>query len=733
MKFKLIHQLESNDCGPACLTMIALYYGKKINLKQAKALCSVTRMGVSVKDILDGARKIGFEAHGLKLSIDQLSEMPLPIILFWKHDHFVVLHNIKFKKNRTIYEIADPAYGIIKLESALFEQEWLGNNIKGVAIVLQEDTSTESFYQPQEKSVEKKTDLGLISQIAQFISINKLQYIISFALLLIALAANWLLPLVFKRVIDEGIIGRSLNLVGALLLAQFALFLGNFIAHLMSDLLLTRLNFKLSINLKEGFLKKMIRLPVNYFDTRLNTDTLQRLSDLSKVQTFLTWKGISLIINLLNLSVFSVMLFFLSKWVFLIFSTLSICSILWIGFFLKKRATLEYSMFIQKSENSNIIYEFIMNMPEIKVNRAENTLISKITRLQEKQNKLELKSLFLNMYQLLGANFILKLKEIITIAICAYLIMNNQMTIGNLLGISYILGQLSGPIMNFINNIHDGQDAIIANKRVNDVYEVKDENKNDKTPVNREAENILLENVSFKYPGSFNPFVLQNISIHIPKNKITAIVGTSGSGKTTLMKLLLAYYPPNSGTIFLGQKSFEEIDPDSWRDKCGVVLQEGHIFSGAISYNITLSTSEELDENRLNEAVRLACLENFIENLPMGLNTRIGSAGMQLSGGQKQRILIARAIYKNPSYIFLDEATSSLDANNERAIINNLKSFFKGRTVIIIAHRLSTVKDADEIIVLENGQIIEKGNHHHLVMKKDRYYALVKNQLELGQ
>lgn len=734
MKLRFVYQLESNDCGPACLAMVADFHGRNYDLKTIKDLCSVTRMGVSVKDILDGARKIGFEVAGLKLQTKDLTEIPLPAILFWKQDHFIVLYKIKIAKDKVTFYLADPAYGKIKLDTELFEREWLGNNPKGVAIVLQNSGMINGQPETARKHPHKNPVADFIRQITAFIKQHRVGYTLSFLLLLIGLGANWALPFIFKKIIDNGIIGKSISVVWALLLAQFALFLGNFSSQLFSDLVLTRLNFRLSILLKQNFLKKLIKLPVSYFDTRLNTDTLQRLSDLSKVQAFLTWKGLSLLINVLNIVVFSTILLFLNKLIFFIFVALSIASIFWVAYFLKRRAALEYSMFIQQSENSNILYEFVMNMPEIKVNRAQDTLINKISAIQKKLNGLELRSLFLNMYQLTGANFILKLKELITIAICAYLIIHSKMTVGALLGISYIMGQLSGPIINLINNIRDGQDADISNKRVSDVYGVKNEvttTEIKNTPPVR-VEDIRLQNVSFKYPGSFNPFVLDNISFCIPKNKVTAIVGTSGSGKTTLMKLLLSYYMPEAGNIYLGAHSLPELNPDDWREKCGVVLQDGHIFSGTVAYNIALSEYDNINMEKLQQAIKIACLEEFIHDLPMGVNTKIGSIGMQLSGGQKQRILIARAVYKDPQLVFFDEATSSLDANNEKSIMNNLDLFFSGRTVLIIAHRLSTVKNADQIIVLERGRIIETGNHHELISKKDRYFSLVKNQLELG-
>ncbi len=731
MKFKFINQLESNDCGPACLAMVSQFYGQQIDLKAAKQICEITRMGVSVQDILDGGNKLGFKSFGLKLTLQELDQIPLPAILFWKQDHYVVLKEIVKKQNRTIYHIADPGYGITEIEEELLEKEWLGNNLKGVCLAFQVEDQLPLVGELVTAPVQTNI---LVRHLTDFVRKNKVKYALSVFLLVIGLFSNWVIPILFQKVIDDGVLAKSLHVVFVLLLAQFGLFLGNFCSRLFSDFLLTKFNFQLSISLKESFLYKLIRLPINYFDTRLNTDTLQRLSDLTKLQSFLTWKGSSFLINALNLLVFSLILLYLDTLIFGIYLILGLASIAWISLFLKQRASLEYSMFIRQSENSNNLYEFVMNMPEIKVNQAHHTIISRITSLQDKLNKLELKSLYLNMYQLSGANFIMKLMELMVMALCAFMIVNGQLTVGVLLSISYILGQLSGPMINLINNIRDVQDAKISNARVEDVYNVKDEVDGiAETRDGRvEMEDIILENVSFKYPGSFNPFVLKKLSFVIPKNKITAIVGTSGSGKTTLMKLLMRYYHPNEGAISFGQEDFSKLSLVSWRKNCGVVLQDGHIFSGSIQYNITLCETDDVDPERLFNAVRIACLDQFIDSLPQGMETKIGNIGIPLSGGQNQRVLIARAVYKDPEFIFFDEATSSLDANTEKSILNNLAAFFKGRTVVVIAHRLSTVKNADQIIVMESGEIVEFGNHFDLINEKDKYYSLVKNQLELG-
>lgn len=689
-------------------------------------------MGVSVQDIVNGAKKMGFNPYALKVTPEELEELPLPAILFWKQDHFVVLHDIKKTKKKTVYFLADPGYGHITIEREIMVNEWMGANDKGVAIALELNEGHVQAIPQKPKSVALKDKNVLLSQVWDFIKDRKSKYIGASLLLLLGLATNWFMPIIFQRILDDGIINKSLQIVWALLGVQLVLFISNFISDYLSHWTITKANFHLSNRLKENFLNKLMKLPVSYFDTRLNTDTLQRLGDQEKMKDFVTWRGLDLLINSLNIIVFSIMLFYINKLVFAIYLVLSIFSVVWVGFFLKLRAIIEYSLFLRQSENSNNLYEFIMNMPEIKINNAQQNIIDRIIAVQNKLNHLELRSLFLNMWQIVGVTFLSKLKEIVTIALCAYLIIKGNMTIGTLLGITYILGQLTSPIHNLINFIKNAQDASISQKRVSDVYGEKNENNEQMEFIPTFIHSLSVDGVSFKYPGSFNPFVLNNVSFEIPINKITAIVGTSGSGKTTLLKLLLSYYSPDKGHISLNGEDLFRFNKESWRDECAVVAQDGHIFSGTIGYNISFSDTNP-DTEKIKEAARIACIDSFIEGLPMAYNTKVGNVGIQLSGGQKQRILIARAVYRNPKFLFFDEATSSLDANSEKLIMNNLNDFFKGKTVVVIAHRLSTVKNADQIIVLEKGEIVETGTHQLLTQTKGNYFELVKNQLELGQ
>lgn len=728
-RVKFYHQLQSSDCAAACLAMILSYHGRYYSLSQVKKLFEFTRVGVSIQDLIIASEKLGLKTTALKLQVEELKEIPLPIILYWKQDHFILLEKISIKRGLLQYHVADPAFGKIIIDEESLINEWKGVNEKGIVLYSEEITT--------DIELPKTKDIGLIKSVffneaVSYLKKTKYKYLGAIFLIIISLIANWLIPFIFQKIIDLGIGRKNINIVYSLLLAQLIIFLSNFFSEFSGQLILTKINFNLSVILKNKLLHKLMLLPVNFFDTRLNTETLQRLGDQNRIQSFITWKGIQFFLNILNIIIFGGILFYFNKTIFMIYLLLSITSVLWILFFLKKRETLEYAMFLRQSENNNHIYEFVMNMPEIKVNNAQNFSINKILGIQEKLNIIELRSLFLNMYQMIGVNFLSKLKEIISIGVCALLIIDNKMTLGTLLSISYIIGQLMGPVQSMVGFIKDTQDANISNKRIGEIYNTDNEDQAKTQHLKSSLiENIKIENVSFKYPGNYNPFVLTDLTFNIPNDSVTAIVGASGSGKTTLLKLLLSYYNSSNGKISLDNQDIKDVFSNEWRRKCGIVLQDGHIFSGTITENIIFS-DDEIDYEKLNYATKIACIDTFIESLPMGYNTKIGNVGIQLSGGQKQRILIARAVYKNPHFIFFDEATSALDAENEKIIHDNLQSFFRGKTVIIVAHRLSTVKNADQIIVLKNGKIVEQGNHKELVQNKSDYYNLVKNQLELG-
>ncbi len=729
-KITFYHQLTTTDCGAACLCMILSYYNRLYSLQQIKKLFEFTRVGVSMQDIIDNAGKLGFQAKAVKLTYEELVSIDIPVILYWKQDHFLVYEKASLKSQSSYIHLNDPAYGKVKLEEEDFCHQWKGGNTKGVAIILQPIDEEMITLPDIPKTHFFKSKL--FKEFSTFFSKNKLKYILAIFLVLVGLAANWAIPLIFEKIIDEGIGSKQWEIVIYFLLAQLVLFVSSVASDFSSRLILTKFNFILNIGIKKSLLNKLLKLPINFYDTRLNTETLQRFSDQNKIQDFLTWKGMELILSVLNIIVFLSILFSYSLSIASVYISLTIISVVWVLFFLKKRSVLEYAMFLRQSENSNKTYEMIMNMPEIKINNAQKNIIEKITFLQDKINKLELKSLFLNNYQILGVNFLSKLKEIIAIGLCAYFIIQLEMTLGVLLSISYVLGQLIYPVNSLVSFIRDTQDAQMADQRLGEIYNTEDENSTKSIHLcDKKVGTITVNNISFKYPGKNSPYVLNNVSLALPKNSVTAVVGTSGSGKTTLLKLLLAYYPIVQGTIEIDNYDMDEVFPDEWRDQCGVVLQDGKIFSGTIAENIAFS-DKEIDFDQLVTSCKIAEIHSFIESLPMHYHTKIGNVGIELSGGQKQRILIARAIYKNPQFLFLDEATSALDAENEKRIHENLKEYFKGRTVLIIAHRLSTVRNADQVIVLKNGKIVEQGSHIELVENQADYFNLVKNQLELG-
>lgn len=732
MKFTFHAQLESVDCGPACLQMILTHLGKVYTLNELKARCHVSRVGITMHDMVGAAKGLGLAASVVKVTPEQIHTIPLPAVLFWRQEHYVVLYNISAnaKGGEEVYYLADPAYGKIQLTSELFYREWSQNDTKGIALLLAplEAFSTRAPDPAfQDKGLKEITSFG-----ARAIQGHKATLSIAFVLFCLAMVTNWLAPLLFQRMIDKGVLPKTMSVVTTVLAAQFVLFLSNIFADYMSSKLLLNVSFKLGMNFLTDFLFKVTRLPIKFFDVRLNTDLIQRVEDQERLQNFLTYRLTAFVIAVLNLLVFSAMVLFYNLYSFGIFLVFSIASICWTTLFLEKRKVLDYSRFSVSAENKNNLYEMILGMAEVKVNNAQHAKLRRWQMNQTKLNDILLRALHLNYYQLFGVNTFNKIKDIAIIGLCAYLVINNRMTLGVMMGISYILGQLNRPIDQIVDFIRSAQDAKISFDRMDEIQQKEDENTGPRSPISHElAFGFDISQISFKYEGSYNSFVLKDVTCCIPKGKITAVVGTSGSGKTTLLKLLLGFYYPQIGDICIDNHKLNEVDIEEWRKRCGVVMQDGYIFSGTIAENIAIS-DENHDADRLISALDTACISEFVQRLPMGINTKIGKSGVDLSGGQKQRLLIARAVYKNPDFIFFDEATSSLDANNESRIMANLDRFFEGKTVVIVAHRLSTVRNADQIIVLDRGKIVEIGSHHELVESRNAYYELIKNQLELG-
>lgn len=614
------------------------------------------------------------------------------------------------------------------LSESEFLRPWIGENQTGIAIPIE---PSPEFY-----SIDSDKSEGSISKISRLIQSiydeNKVKFLFVSILSLIGMATNWAIPVLFQQMIDLGIGGKDLNLLILILVAQLAFFIGNTLSSTFVNVILTNLGFKTSVHLLSSYIVKLIRLPIAFFDTKLNTDLIQRMDDQQRLQEFLINHLFNFFFSILNLVVFSFILLYYNLQVFLIFVFFALASILWTKFFLTKRKILDYSRFSILSESKNNIYELVTGMSEVKINSAQNTKVSAWKKNQLKINEIGLKSLYLSYYMSTGSSFLSRLKDVLIIGFCASLVIKSEMTLGVLLGINYVLGQLTTPLNQLIEFIRNAQDAKLSYERLNEIQEKEEEDGSlIKLSFSRIQDAFRFSDASFKYEVSFSPYVLNNINIEIRGGKVTAIVGASGSGKTTLLKLLLAFYYPQKGKIYLNNIEMSALNADEWRKRCGVVMQDGYIFSGTVAENIAIADQQPNMEN-LQKAPQIACIDEFINRLPMKYNTKIGKSGIDLSGGQKQRILIARAVYRNPEFIFFDEATSSLDANNEMEIMQNLKDFYKGKTVVIIAHRLSTVKDADNIIVLDKGCVAEQGTHAELAALKGKYYRLVKNQLELG-
>jgi len=726
-RVSVYRQLEANDCGVACIQMIAHYYGRKYSLKIIKGFCDITRMGLSVKDVVMCCEKIGMKAYPVNLQQADFFRMPLPAILYYKRGHFVVLEKIKRGKKDLFYLI-DPDEGRVKLNNEEFCDKVLIQS-QCVAIVLAPD----AVFFNINKNLKEEKNYTLWHLIKETYSRYKVKFTFITLLTMLSMAITWVLPLIFRKTVDEGIALKNIHLVWILLLSQLLFYIGFSLTNSISNFFLSKIGFKVGIDLISKYLYKIIDLPVKYFDTRLNSDLIQRLNDQNRINYFITDTIGTVLLMILNLLVFSSILMYFNLYVFLVFIFATIFSYGYTILFKNKRKHIDYSLFSLDSERRNSIYETIMGMPEIKINNSQKIRIANWNKFQLKINKLQLKSIVLDTLFSEGVGLIGNLKNLFVTAICTFFVIEEKMTIGTMMTTSFLLGQLVSPVNQLLDFSRSLQEAKLSHARILDVLERSNENNDTKPDLNANSlyKGISFHDVDFKYSGTLSPMILHHINLHIEHKKVTAIVGVSGSGKTTLLKLLMGFYFPINGNVLLGDNDISQINCNKWRKGCGVVMQDGYIFSGTIAENIAIS-EEKPDIGKLQKAIQLACLEQFVMDMPMGFYTKIGETGIPISGGQKQRILIARAVYKNPDYIFFDEATNSLDANNEHAIMNNLQQFFKGKTVVVIAHRLSTVKNADNIVVLDKGRIVEQGTHAELTSLKGKYYELVKNQLELG-
>lgn len=737
---KFIPQHDQMDCGPACLAMIARKHGKKYPLKYLRENTFLTREGVSFLGISEGASKIGLESFAGKMEARHLNQnAQLPCIIHWNQNHFVVLYKIynrnrfvPFTKEKLKFKIADPAHGLISVNEDVFLKSWGSENNEGVALFL---NPTEEFYT---KKAPKDETLKL-GYILKYLKPFKKQLVQLFLGLLLGSVFTLILPFLTQALVDKGVMNKNIDFIYILLLAQLTVYLGNVTIEIVRNWIFLYIGTRINLTIISDFLKKLFKLPVKFFDTKMTGDFNQRIGDHEKIEHFLTSQSLLTFFSLINLSVFLIVLFMYDYKILLYYCLFTFLAIAWAFLFLKKRKMLDYHRFQIRSVNQDSIYEIIGGMQEIKLNNFEEYKRSEWETNQIKLFKLNLRILKLDQLQLNGFDFINHVKNIFVTFIAAREVVGGNISIGAMLSISYIIGQMNSPVNQLINFFRSLQDAKLSLERLNEVQDHETEDRPDQVNLdstkNSSGPNVKrgihIENLSFQYEGPNSQYILKNINLHIEEGKTLAIVGASGSGKTTLMKILLKFYDPVEGNIFVNGTNLNKIAAGNWRRNCGTVMQDGYIFSDTIERNIA-TDDEDVSKEKFMHAANTANIIDFLNEIPLGIKTKVGASGNGISGGQKQRILIARAVYKNPHYILFDEATSALDSENEKIIHDNLQHFFKEKTVVIIAHRLSTVKNADKIIVLKHGEISETGNHASLVEKKGDYFNLVKNQLELG-
>jgi ATP-binding cassette, subfamily B, bacterial len=752
-KFPFYQQLDQMDCGPTCLRMIAKFHGRNLNLQRLRDASGFSREGVSLLGIAEAAESVGFRTLAVKVPFEKLIiDAPLPCVIHWQQNHFVVLCPPRPQRGSFLVRklfgrifglesspsggrggvlVADPGKGMRTISASDFCEHWATSQEDGkpVGVALLVET-TPAFFEQED---DKKAGLDFSYLLKYLWSYKKLLFQLAIGLL-VGSGLQLVFPFLTQSIVDVGIQTRNLNFIYVMLAAQLMLFASRTVVEFIRSWILLHISIRINLSILSDFLIKLMKLPMSFFDTKMFGDIMQRISDHDRIEQFLTGQTLNTLFSLVNLLIFGVVLGMYSMTIFTIFMIGSILYAFWVVLFLKERRKLDFKMFDVSAKNQGSLVQLIQGMQEIKLANAEHLKRWEWERIQTKIFQFQTKGLALNQYQQAGAFFLNEGKNILITFFTAKAVVDGQLTLGTMLAVQYIIGQLNAPIESLIQFVQSAQSAKISLERLNEIHELEDEEKENqiKPPIHAgyQGASILLKNISFTYPGAGNEPVLKDINLEIPQGKVTAIVGMSGSGKTTLLKLLLKFYDLK-GDIKVGNTPFESFRANQWRGKCGVVMQDGFIFSDTIARNIALG-DENPNVKKLYHACEVANIMEFIESLPLGFNTKIGSEGNGISQGQKQRLLIARAVYKEPDYLFFDEATNALDANNEKKILENLEEFFHGRTVIVVAHRLSTVKNADQIVVLHKGEIIEVGTHESLTVKRGEYFDLVKNQLELG-
>lgn len=725
-KFPFFKQYDAMDCGPSCIRMIAAFYGKSYSLQKLRQLAHITREGVSLLGLSEAAEAIGFRTVGARITFEQLFQAPKPCVVHWDQEHFVVVYKLKKGK---VY-VADPAFGLVEYSETEFKKHWLSTvrqgEQKGICLMFD---PTPKFFELEGEEANRGQFRFLLKYLKPHRKLVA-QLVLGFV---VGSLIQLIFPFLTQSIVDVGINTQDINFIYLILAAQMMLFLSRMTVDFIRSWILLHISTRINISIISDFLIKLMKLPIGFFDTKMIGDLLQRIGDHRRIERFLTSQSLNVIFSVFNIVIFSIVLIIYKLSIFLVFLSGSALYIMWVFLFLKKRRELDFKQFAQLADNQTKLIQLINGMQEIKLNNYERQKRWEWERIQARLFKVNIQSLSLQQYQQAGSVFINETKNIVITILAATAVVNGQMSLGMMLAVQYIIGQMNSPLEQMVEFMQVSQDAKISLERLSEIHTQKDEEQDQAgklTSLPSKAD-IAVSGLVFQYEGPNSPKVLNNINLTIPQGKVTAIVGTSGSGKTTLVKLMLGFYPPVAGSVKVGESDVSLFKQQWWREQCGAVMQDGFIFSDTIANNIALP-EDEVDKERLAYAVRLANIQEYIESLPLNYNTKIGPEGVGLSQGQKQRILIARAIYKNPEFIFFDEATNALDANNEKVILENLNEFFKGKTVVVVAHRLSTVKNAHQIAVLEKGELVELGTHEELTAKQGAYYNLVKNQLELG-
>ena len=725
-EFPHFRQLDYRDCGPTCLRMIAKHYGKTFSREFLRDKANITKIGVTMAGIAEAAEAIEMRTLGMRISLESLiTEAPVPFIAPWRQKHFVVV----YKTTKTKIYVADPARGLLQYSHDDFKNAWTNTTDDTGFVLLLEPNA--QFYALEEDRIK---NAGFSFLIPYFRPYKKLIRQL-FAGLLVAAIIQFLLPFLMQSVVDIGVNNRDIPFIYLILISQLVLILSQTLVSIFREWLLIHITSRFNIKMISDFLFKMLKLPVSYFETRNTGEHLQRITDHTRIQNFVSSSTLNMVFSMITFIIFNCILAYYNLKIFVVFIVSAVLYVSWTFFFLKKRAELDYKRFDETSQSQTSLIQIINGVKEIKINNSQRKNRWKWEYTQISLFKTSLSTLKLAQYQSIGATFINELKNIAITFLSAKAVVDGELTLGMMVTIQYIVGQLNLPLGNFVAFIQTWQDAKISLERLSQVHCKEDEDDLKLNKVKELSENKTIEivDMSYRYGGKSTPFVLKNINCNIPQGKTTAIVGASGSGKTTLMKLLLKFHEPTKGNINIGSVDLTHINNDYWRSNCGAVMQDTFMFNDTIGGNISESEQNEIiDRDKLKNAAFVANMDSFIQKLPNKYNTELGTSGIRLSGGQEQRIMIARAVYKNPFYVFFDEATSALDANNEKVIMHNLDNFLKEKTAIIVAHRLSTVKNADNIIVLEDGAVVEQGTHENLTELKGKYYELVKNQLELG-